>query len=146
MKNPIEPKPIEFTRRGVENQDVRAGLPFEADKAMERQSFESSVDSAATIEKKILADIDQSNATPFVSDLVDSRSRFLSAPESVPKAPQVPTNPIQDLGKLIMSFLRGAFGGSGMGCPYPQHFRFASQKIVAKSPNDGVVRLKPSER
>ena len=126
IKNPIEPKPIEFTRRGVENQDVRAGLPFESDKAMERQSFESSVDSAATIEKKILADIDQSNATPFVSDLVDSRSQFLSAPESVPKAPQVPTNPIQHLPigfrQANNVVLEGSIRRLGDGLPLPTAF------------------------
>ncbi len=37
IKKQIEPKAIEFTRRGAEARDARSGLPFDADQSIERQ-------------------------------------------------------------------------------------------------------------
>lgn len=132
IKEQVEPKAIEFTRRGAENQDARSGLPFESDQSVERQSVESRIDSAAAIKKRIVADIDQSSVTPFVSDLVDSRSKFLSAPESVPKAPQVPSNPTQHLPVGFRQannvVLKGAVRRLGDGLPLPAAFALRKSK------------------
>lgn len=128
----IEPKAIEFTRRGAEARDARSGLPFDADQSIERQSVENRVDSAATIEQKIAADIDQSSVTPFVSDLVDSRSQFLASPESVPTAPQVPTHSTQHLPVGFRQANNVVFEGDirrlGDGLPLPAAFTLRKSK------------------
>ena len=132
IKKQIEPKAIEFTRRGAEAQDARSGLPFDADQSVERQSVENRVDSAATIEQKIAADIDQSSVTPFVSDLVDSRSQFLASPESVPTAPQVPTHSTQHLPVGFRQannvVLEGDIRRLGDGLPLPAAFTLRKSK------------------
>ncbi len=132
IKKQIEPKAIEFTRRGAEARDARSGLPFDADQSIERQSVENRVDSAATIEQKIAADIDQSSVTPFVSDLVDSRSQFLASPESVPTAPQVPTHSTQHLPVGFRQANNVVFEGDirrlGDGLPLPAAFTLRKSK------------------
>lgn len=132
IEKQIEPKAIEFTRRGSESKDARSGLPFDTDRTIERQSVENRVDSAAKIEKKIAADIDQSSVTPFVSDLVDSRSQFLSAPESVPAAPQVPTHPTQHLPVGFRQannvVLEGNIRRLGDGLPLPAAYTLRKSK------------------
>ncbi len=146
IKKEIQPKEIEFTRRGSETQGARSGLPFETDQAVERKAVTNRVDSAATIEKKIVSDIDQSSVTPFVSDLVDSRSEFLSAPESVPNAPQVPTHPTQHLPVGFRQannvVLQGDIRRLGDGLPLPAAFALRKSKDrseVAKSRGGSVA-------
>ena len=83
-----------------------------------------------------------------MSDLVDSRSQFLSAPESVPNAPQVPTHPIQHLPIGFRQangvVLEGSLRRLGDGVAATRSI-LASQvrKSQRNRPNDGVVRLKP---
>ena len=117
---------------GLRARDARSGLPFDADQSIERQSVENRVDSAATIEQKIAADIDQSSVTPFVSDLVDSRSQFLASPESVPTAPQVPTHSTQHLPVGFRQannvVLEGDIRRLGDGLPLPAAFTLRKSK------------------
>jgi len=111
IKKQIEPKAIEFTRRGAEARDARSGLPFDADQSIERQSVENRVDSAATIEQKIAADIDQS----------------------------ISIYPL-DFDRRTMSFLRAIFGGLATAFPCPLLLPCGSRRIGVRLQNDVAVQ------